>query len=60
MFGTYLRLGVHVWASDREVIRAARSRIVVSSNTRQHRREYYRLMLQYHHEQQNICLEFRL
>lgn len=60
MFGRYCRLGIHVWASDRAVIKAARDRLErVAWYSRMHREArhaYYRAMLNIHHEQQNLCI----
>ena len=51
MYGTYCRLNVHVGASNIEVIRAARRRLMSYSLDRQHRAErhrFFRQMLAYH------------
>ncbi len=46
MYGTYLRLGVRVWASDRTVIRAARRKLTRSARRdpakREARKRFYR------------------
>lgn len=52
MYGTYCRLNLPVWASDREVIRAAskklKRRFRHDRKRRDVRHEFYRNMLQYH------------
>lgn len=62
--GTYNRLRVHVSASDRTVIRAARRKIARKHRrTREHaegRKHFYREMLRLHHNWQDMCREFRM
>jgi hypothetical protein len=64
MFGTYCRLHVHVWASDREVIRAAQRKLKRSvryaRKHREARHAFYRTMLDYHHQGQKLVAEHRL
>lgn len=52
MFGTYQRLGVHVWATSREVIKAASRKLRPECRyARAHRvsrHAFYRTMLAYH------------
>lgn len=59
---TYGRLGVHVWASDREVIKAASTKLKNKFNRaeREARHKFYRRMLEEHKAQQDLCWEFRL
>lgn len=53
-YGTYMRLGLHVIASNLDVIRAARAKIAPHHRTgrdkREARREFYRAMLENHAE----------
>ncbi len=64
MYGTYLRLGVTVWASDRTVIRAARRKLARSARRdpakREARKRFYREMLEHHANAQRLAGEFRL
>jgi len=64
MYGTYLRLNVMVWASNRTVIRAARGRLARSARCdpakRQVRKRLYREMLEHHANAQRVVTEFRL
>ncbi|ABQ39556.1 hypothetical protein GJ689_02015 [Rhodoplanes serenus] len=64
MHGTYLRLGVTVWDSDRTVIRAARRKLTRSARRdpakREARRRFYREMLAHHSNAQRLVAEFRL
>ncbi len=64
MYGTYLRLDVTVWASDRTVIRAARRKLARSARRdparREARRRFYSEMLQHHANAQRLVAEFRL
>jgi hypothetical protein len=64
MHGTYLRLGVTVWASDRSVIRAARRKLARSARRdpakRDARKRFYREMLEHHANAQRLLVEFRL
>lgn len=52
MFATYLRLHLPVWASDMDVIRAARRKIAKHHQrgraTRDARHQFYRVMLGHH------------
>lgn len=63
-FGIYCRLGVPIWASDRQVIRAARGRIARAarrdSGLRAERRIFYAAMLRFHHGEQDTARQFRL
>jgi hypothetical protein len=58
MYSTYLRLDVHVGASSREVIKAAKSKLLrVVWYARQHRdgrHNYYRRMLEHHERAQYL------
>jgi hypothetical protein len=64
MYGTYLRLGVTVWASDRAVIRAARRKLARSARRdpakREARKRFYREMLKHHANARRLVAEFRL
>ena len=64
MFGSYLRLRVHVSASDLDVIRAARRKIVRKYRTARDRRDarhaFYRAMLGHHHHAQDLAQGFYL
>lgn len=64
MFGTYCRLGVPVWSTDRQVIRAARQLLSATArrrlDLRAERHAFYRKMLDFHRGQQALCREFRL
>ena len=64
MYGTYCRLGVHVWAPDCAVIRAASRKLKrVARHSRKYRQErhaFYRRMLDCHRAEQTLCMEFRL
>lgn len=64
MFGTYQRLNVSIWASDRAVIKAARTKIDKSHRKglqmRSQRKVFYRSMLYYHHKAQELANTFRL
>jgi hypothetical protein len=64
MLGTYHRLGVHICASDIEVIRKARLKIAEKHRKgremRKARHEFYRVMLGYHEDARNLAIEFRL
>lgn len=52
MYGTYCRLHVPVWATTREVIRAAQTKLMprarYSRQDRTARHAFYRTMLDYH------------
>lgn len=64
MFGTYERLNVHVFASNRAVIKAASQKLKPECRfSREHRRGrhvFYRNMLEYHAKSQNLVRNFRL
>lgn len=64
MYGTYLRLDVTVWASNRMVIRAARRKLARSARRdpkkRDARKRFYREMLEHHANAQRLVVEFRL
>jgi hypothetical protein len=64
MYGTYCRLNVRVTASDLEVIRAARRKLTKACRRnpaqRGNRKDFYRIMLGYHHGAQGILREWRL
>ncbi len=64
MFGTYCRLHVHVWASSREVVKAAsrklKRRYRFARDAREARHKFYRQMLAYHRQQQDLCSDYRL
>lgn len=64
MYGTYLRLDVTVWASNRTVIRAARRKLARSARRdpakRAARKRFYGEMLQHHASAQQLVTEFRL
>jgi hypothetical protein len=64
MYGTYLRLGITVWDSDRAVIRAARRKLARSARRdpakREARKRFYREMLAQHANAQRLAAEFRL
>ncbi|CAM5299609.1 hypothetical protein AFEL58S_00423 [Afipia felis] len=64
MFATYQRLGVHVFASWRDVIRAASTRLAANARhdpaRRPSRKQFYREMLRHHRDAQQIVHRFRL
>jgi len=64
MHGTYLRLDVTVWDSDRSVLRAARRKLARSAcrdpAKREARKRFYREMLEHHANAQRLIAEFRL
>lgn len=64
MYGTYLRLNVHVYASNMEVLRAARKKLAkkfrCDRSVRDERHKFYRKMLEYHRELQQIALDWNL
>ncbi len=64
MYGTYLRLDITVWASDRAVIRAARRKLTRTTQRdpakRDVRKRFYREMLEHHASAQRLAAEFRL
>jgi hypothetical protein len=62
-FATYVRLGVPVSATSREVIRATYRRLAPHALTREHREGRHRIlreMLEHHRHQQNFCIHFLL
>lgn len=64
MLGTYHRLGVTIYATDREVIKAARYRLRHENRDdpqfREGRKAFYKSMLHYHHEAFALAREFAL
>jgi hypothetical protein len=61
--GTYDRLRVHVYASPRAVIKAARGKLGPKAFTkaqREARRAFYRAMLQHHCDARAIVQRYRL
>ena len=64
MFGTYQRLGVHIYASDMEVIRAARRKLQRKARRdpalKTKRKAFYRQMLAYHRHALNLARAFHL
>lgn len=62
--GTYHRLGVSIWASDLDVIRAARRRIAKPARRhvkwRAERKRFYRQMLDCHHSARRLARAFAL
>jgi hypothetical protein len=64
MFGTYCRLDVHVFATNREVIRAASLKLKKSVRYRHAHRDarhaFYRAMLDYHKTERALLVEYRL
>lgn len=64
MYGTYLRLDVTVRDNWRTVVRAAsrtlKRQALRDPNRRTTRNEFYRQMLDYHRQAQNIVLTWRL
>ena len=64
MYGTYLRLGVTVWDSDRTVIRAARRKLTRYARRdpakRDAHKRFYCEMLVHHADAQRLVAEFRL
>jgi hypothetical protein len=63
MYGTYLRLNITIWATDRAVIRAARRKLARSARRdpakREARKRFYREMLEHHADSQRLAAEFR-
>lgn len=63
-YGTYRRLGVHIYASNREVIRAAQKKLHpifhYDRDVREQRHRFYREILSQHHQARAIAEEFRL
>jgi hypothetical protein len=64
LFGTYCRLGLPVWSTDREVIAAALRKLKRSARKgrkhREGRHAFLRCMLNNHHAAQQLCREYRL
>ena len=64
MYGTYCRLNVHVYASNREVIKAASRKLKPevrrSREQRDARHRFYRSMLEYHAGDGRLVSTFRL
>ena len=64
MQGTYDRLHIHVFASWRDVVRAAKTRIARKHRRdpamREARKRFYREMLGCHQRHQELVLAFRL
>lgn len=64
MFGTYQRLGVHVYEPDIAVVRAARRLITPkhrsSPEKKEERKVFYRQMLDHHRHERELCKEFSL
>lgn len=64
MLGTYNRLGLHVSATSREVIKAASRKLTPAARTsreqREARHEFYRTMLRYHEDARDLVARFRL
>jgi hypothetical protein len=64
MQGTYGRLGVHVFASWRDAMRAANGRIARKHRRgpamREERKRFYREMLACHARHQELVVAFRL
>lgn len=58
MYGTYLRLGLHVSDSDIAVIRAARRKLKPKARrdreVRQMRHDFYRMMIRHHKESRDL------
>jgi hypothetical protein len=62
VYGTYCRLSVHVSASAREVIRAARTKLSRKGKSREQRaarHQFIRQMLDYHRDAQETFRAFR-
>ena len=63
-FGTYERLGMTVWASNREVIKTASRKLKPEARfARRHRAArhvFYREMLAYHRAPRELCIKSRL
>jgi hypothetical protein len=64
MYGTYLRLDVTVHDNWRTVVRAASRKLnrqaLRDPNRRTARKEFYRQMIDYHRQAQNVVLTWRL
>ena len=63
-FGTYNRLGVHIYASNRTVIRAALGVIADHHKRdparREDRKTFYRYILEHHKDCRDLAAAFRL
>ena len=60
MYSTYLRLNLHVSASDTTVVRAATKRLsrkAFTPDLRDERKRFYRIMLQHHAESRGLYRE---
>jgi uncharacterized protein (DUF305 family) len=64
MLSTYHRLNLHVSASWRDVVRAARRKIAKKHRTcrdkSEARKSFYRVMLKHHHDARELCRTFKL
>ena len=64
MFGIYCRLGVPVWATNCEVIRAALQLLSAHARRgralRAERHAFLRQMLKFHHCEQDLVREYQL
>lgn len=64
MYATYLRLDIMVWDSNRTVVRAARQKLAQSAFRDPAKRDacklFYREMLRYHADAQQLVAHFRL
>lgn len=64
MLGTYHRLGLTIYATDREVIKAARYRLRRENRDdpqfRDGRKAFYKSMLHHHHNAWKLAREFSL
>lgn len=64
MYGTYQRLNVSVYASNVDVIRAARKKLRKAvwhdQSYREGRKLFYRNMLEYHAQALQLVIEYRL
>ncbi len=63
-YGTYQRLGVHIWGSNLTLIRAARKKlkpeVLHSRAHRNMRHSFYKRMIEFHQAEQRLCIRFRL
>lgn len=61
-YGQYNRLGVHIFASNLEVIKAASKMLKDKFNKaeREARREFYRSVLELHKDAQDLAIRYRL
>ncbi len=64
MYGTYCRLNLHVFATNRDVIRALRRKLkhdaLRDPTKREARKTLYREILKQHHQAQGLVRHFRL